>query len=110
MQSGVENLYYKVFEFECFIQASILYLIYPFFGSPVVSEMTALRSGYEPFQEYLFNQIKERKGMLAGRIVTMVLMFLLLTPWNFLCGVLQVHSTSIYWAGWIVLGTLALVV
>jgi hypothetical protein len=107
MRIGLESIYFTFFKFECLVEALCSYPAYLLFGSPVITERAEKHSKYESFQAYLFEHIKKPKGTLAPRITFMTLLFLVLIPWNFYCGVRRINFSMIYWAGWIVLSILA---
>ena len=110
MRTGLESIYFTFFKFECLVQAAASYPAYLLFGSPMITEIADKHNKYKSFPAYLFEHIKQPKGTLVPRITFLTLLFLVLIPWNFYCGVRRINFSMIYWAGWIVLSILALAI
>lgn len=96
------KIYYNIFRFECFIQAIFYYPAYVCFDRPLISDIFDMRDQNDIFQEQLSVELKQGKGITASKIVAMTEIFLLVTPWNLICGVFHIRSLTIWMTGWVV--------
>lgn len=94
-------IYYNIFRFESFIKAIFYYPAYVFFHRPLISDISDVRDQNDIFQEQLSVELKQGKGSAASRLVAITTIFLLVTPWNLICGLFHIRSLAIWMTGWI---------
>jgi hypothetical protein len=94
-------LLYNIFRFESFIRVLCHYPEYVLFERPLVTSLSDTRDRNETFRTRVAELLKTRRGTLAPRLVSLTAIFLLVTPWNLVCGALQIKNLTVWFAGWI---------
>lgn len=102
-------LFYNIFRFECFIRGIFHYPAYVLFEKPIISNIRDTKDQDETFRIRISDVIKRQRGTMAPRFVILTAVFLLVTPWNLVCGIFQMKNLTVWFAGWIFVSVVAFI-
>lgn len=104
--------YYNIFRFERYTQYLISAPMHGLLKFVGLGNLMARRSGKEDWDKHILNILNDPKGgislHIAGLQITAHLAVLLNTPWNIICGLLQIKIDPWFY-GFLVFGALAVV-